>query len=125
MEVVSRAHAAHYVWGESCNGWHLLATEGLSVIEERVPPGASEVRHLHARAHQFFYVLAGEATLELGGRTLVVAPGEGLEVPPGVAHRLLNAGAAELRFLVISAPPSHGDRILAAAGTADPGTETS
>lgn len=123
MEVVSRANAAHYVWGGTCDGWHLLAAEGLSVIEERVPPGGTEVRHLHERAHQFFYVLAGEATMELDGRSAVVAAGEGLEVPPGVAHRLLNAGAAELRFLVVSAPPSHGDRILAGAGTGGPATE--
>lgn len=125
MEVVSRANAAHYVWGGTCDGWHLLATAGLSVIEERVPPGGAEMPHLHARAHQFFYVLAGQATLELGGQRLVVAPGEGLEVPPGVPHRLLNADAAELRFLVVSAPPSHGDRILAAAGTVGPEAETS
>jgi mannose-6-phosphate isomerase-like protein (cupin superfamily) len=31
-------------------------------------------------------------------------------VPPGAAHELRNAGAVELRLLVVSAPRSHGDR---------------
>ncbi len=116
MPPVSRANAAHYVWGEVCDGWHLLASEGLSVIEERVPPGGGETAHLHRRAEQFFYVLAGRATMELGGEQIELGPGQGLAVPPGVVHRLRNAAADDLRFLVISAPPAHGDREPAREG---------
>lgn len=113
MGIVSRDNARHYVWGSICDGWHLVATDALSVIEERVPPGGAEVAHWHRHARQFFYVLAGEATLELGDARLLLGPGQGLEVPPGVPHRLVNAGSQDLRFLVVSAPPSHGDRVLA------------
>jgi quercetin dioxygenase-like cupin family protein len=67
MAAVSTANAAHYHWGQSCDGWHLLATDDLSVIEERMPPGSVEQRHRHAYARQFFYVLDGEAVLELEG----------------------------------------------------------
>ena len=113
MDLVDREHAEHYRWGGVCDGWHLLQAAGLSVIEERVPPGGAEVRHHHARAHQFFYVLAGQATLEVAGQPLVLRPRQGLAVTPGVPHRLVNAGPEDLCVLVISAPPSHGDRVSA------------
>ena len=34
--------AEHYTWGGVCDGWHLLKDPTLSVIQERVPPGAGE-----------------------------------------------------------------------------------
>ena len=33
----SLANAEHYVWGDGCDGWHLLKHPDLSVIQERVP----------------------------------------------------------------------------------------
>lgn len=111
MGKTSTTTARHYSWGQACDGWHLLEGEELSVIEERVPPGAAEARHRHVRARQFFYVLAGEATLELDGAVHRLAPGEGLHVPPGAAHQLRNDAHEDLRFIVISSPRSHGDRI--------------
>ena len=112
---VSRDHADHYVWGGTCDGWHLVRSTALGVIEERMPPGASEVRHRHAHARQFFYVLAGTLTLEVEGSPHLLGARSGIEVPPGAAHRALNESAADVEFLVISTPPSHGDRIVAPA----------
>ncbi len=107
---ISTQTAEHYRWGEHCDGWHLAASENLSVIQESVPQGAAEVRHLHHRAEQFFYVLSGTATLEVDGAVSELDPGEGLYVPAGAAHRLSNQHKGTLEFLVISTPPSHGDR---------------
>lgn len=108
--VISRHNAEHYIWGGDCDGWHLLKSPGLSVIQERVPPGRREVRHYHRHAYQFFHVLSGVATLEVDGRIVQLGPGEGYPVPPGLPHQLANDGTADLEFLVVSAPPSHGDR---------------
>lgn len=110
-EVVSQHNAEHYIWGGNCDGWHLLKSPGLSVIRERVPPGRCEVRHYHERAQQFFYVLAGEATLEVDGQLLTLRPHEGYAVPPQAPHQLSNEAAGDLEFLLVSAPASHGDRI--------------
>jgi quercetin dioxygenase-like cupin family protein len=109
--VVSTKTAEHYTWGDGCDGWHLLRAPGLSVIQERMPPGAAEARHLHERARQFFYVLAGRLTMELEGRRHRIRAGEGLEVPPGAAHQALNDSDADVHFLVVSHPHSHGDRL--------------
>lgn len=109
-ERISTATADHYVWGEVCDGWHLVRSENLSVIEERMPPGATEQRHWHERARQFFYVLEGELTMQFDDRTIVVKPRQGIKVAPGLAHQAKNLAQADTRFLVISQPPSHGDR---------------
>lgn len=111
---VSARSAGHYKWGEVCDGWRLLETEQMSVIEEAVPPGAGEVRHVHSRARQFFYVLSGQATLEFGARIVTFSAGEGVHVPPGVEHRFCNNSAAPVRFLVFSSPAVRGDRTNAA-----------
>ena len=92
-----------------------LKGEDLGVIEERMPPGTAERRHRHARSRQFLYVLAGEVTLELEGETHRLQPGEGLHVPPGAAHQVRDDIDAEVRFIVMSAPKSHGDRTAASA----------
>jgi len=39
VKVVSTNNAEHYQWGGDCDGWRLLDTQGLSIIEERVLPG--------------------------------------------------------------------------------------
>lgn len=111
MNEVSVENAEHYIWGETCEGWHLLKTPGLSVIEERVPPGGSEIMHYHERSHQFFYILSGTATMETGEEVMDIAPRRGVSIPPGMTHRLSNRGGEDLIFLVISSPMSHGDRI--------------
>ena len=110
MDIIDRDSAQHYMWGEVCDGWHLLQRPELSVIAERVPPGASEVRHRHQHARQFFYILSGRAVMELDGRRIELGAGQGLEIPPGAAHRFRNDSAAEVQFLVISHPTTRGDR---------------
>jgi uncharacterized cupin superfamily protein len=76
-----------------------------------MPSGATEQRHLHRVARQFFYVLVGELTLEVEGREIVLRTGQGMEVAPGNAHQAMNRCAVDVRMLVISQPPSHGDRL--------------
>ena len=113
MDIVSVDNAEHYIWGGICDGWHLLKSAGLSVIQERVPPGGTEVKHYHELAHQFFFVLSGEATLEIADQKLTISPHQGLSVPPKVPHRLFNESQQDLSFIVISAPTSQGDRFPA------------
>ena len=60
----------------------MLKTFDLSVIQERIPPGTAEVRHFHHRAQQFFYILAGEAVMEVNDQPMTLTTGEGrLDAP--------------------------------------------
>jgi mannose-6-phosphate isomerase-like protein (cupin superfamily) len=112
---VSSATAEHYAWGANCDGWHLVKDENLSVIEEQIPPGAAEVLHYHGRAQQFFFVLSGEAVIEVDGGQMRLGARDGMHVPPGVRHKIRNVSKELVRFLVISQPPSHGDRVVVEA----------
>jgi mannose-6-phosphate isomerase-like protein (cupin superfamily) len=115
--IINKTSAEHYKWGgpqgTDCDGWHLVKTPELSVIEELMPPATSEVRHSHIHARQFFYVLEGELTLEVEHHNFVLQAGQGLEISPGQRHQAINRSARPVRILVTSQPPSHGDRITA------------
>ena len=108
--VVERRPGQHYTWGGANDGWHLVQHHDLSVIAERVPPGGREHRHRHARARQFFYILSGHAVIELAGRRVALAAGQGLEVPPGLPHQFINDASEDVHFLVVSQPSTRGDR---------------
>lgn len=110
MTVVDTSTAEHYFWGDNCSGWHLLQHDNYSIIEECVPPGASEQKHFHNIARQFFYILQGTAVMELDGRKFILEARQGIEIPPEVAHQFRNESDLEVRFLVISVPKAHGDR---------------
>lgn len=112
---VSTATTPRYPWGDGRDGWHLVRAAGLGVIQERMPEGAAEVRHRHARARQFF-VLAGRLAVEVDGAEHAPGSRDGLEVAPGAAHLVRNPGPGAAEFLVVSQPPSHGDREPAPAG---------
>jgi mannose-6-phosphate isomerase-like protein (cupin superfamily) len=114
-QVISIKSAEHYKWGGAqgtdCDGWHLVKTAELSVIEELMPPGTSEVRHSHVLARQFFFVLEGEFTIEVEHHHFVVRAGQGIEFSPGQQHQAMNKSARPVRIVVTSQPPSHGDRV--------------
>ena len=107
---ISIATADHYLWGDNCDGWHLVRAAELGIIQERVPPSACETRHVHARAHQFFYILEGEAVIEVDGQRHVLPARTGLEIAPGLPHQFRNETTEDVVFLVVSQPPSQADR---------------
>jgi mannose-6-phosphate isomerase-like protein (cupin superfamily) len=82
-----------------------------SVIEECMPAGASEVRHYRQKTQQFFFILGGQAVMEADGQRILLSVGQGVRILPGTYHRFCNDSNEPLRFLLISQPPSHGDRI--------------
>jgi mannose-6-phosphate isomerase-like protein (cupin superfamily) len=111
--MIDKQTAPHYSWGDGCDGWHLVQTPALSVIQERMPPGTFEVRHFHNKATQFFYVLRGSLTIEVSGVESILSAGQGLYIGAGEPHQVRNQGMVDAEFLVVSNPPSHGDRVSA------------
>ncbi len=113
MSTVSKKSAEHYRWGSGCDGWHLLKTDQLSVIEESMPAGCCENRHFHQKAQQFFYVLSGSLVIETNGTDHEIVEGAAFHVAAGMQHQVFNRSDEVAKFLVISNPKSHGDRIEA------------
>ena len=109
--VTSIENAEHYLWGGSCDGWHLLKRADMSIIQERVPPGSAEAMHYHERARQFFYILDGEASMVFEDHEVILQKGQGLEITPMTKHQFKNTSQRDVGFLVISVPTTRGDRI--------------
>jgi mannose-6-phosphate isomerase-like protein (cupin superfamily) len=109
---VSTMNAAQYGWGEGCKAWFLLKNPTLTVIQEEMPPGTSERLHLHHKVQQLFYILRGEATMEIGDESIEIKPFQSLYIAPGNPHRIRNTGLTALHFIVISEPDSHSDKVL-------------
>lgn len=101
----------HYVWGQVCDGWHLLKSDDLSVIQERVPAGCAELMHYHNIARQFFFILEGEGTMAFEDREVILSKGQGIEIAPQVKHKFKNRSDVDVHFLVISVPSTRGDRV--------------
>lgn len=97
-------------WGEGCLTFELLADPALAVFHERMPPGTAEIRHYHARARQFFFVLAGELTITVDGTDHRLGVHDGLEIPPGTVHHVRNLSGGATEFLAIGHPSTSGDR---------------
>lgn len=110
MTIVSTKNTEHYVWAENCDGWHLLKDPTLHIIQESVPPGKSEHRHLHSVAQQFFFILTGQAIMEVEGQDYPLSVGEGIHIRAGQPHQFKNPYDHPVEFLVISNPTTRGDR---------------
>ena len=111
MSITSIEVAEHYTWGKRCDGWHLVKSKNLSVIQECIPSGMSEDRHYHTKSEQFFYILSGIATMEMNNEIFIIEKNQGIHIPKGKAHKLKNNHQSDLIFIVSSTPPSHDDRI--------------
>ncbi len=108
--VVDSSNSEKYEWAEKCIGWHLLKSEQLSVIQECVDPGKNEKRHIHKQGKQFFFILSGEAILEIEGTEYHLSALQGIAVEPLERHQFKNTSNSIVEFLVITTPKLANDR---------------
>lgn len=111
LEKINVNNSEYYNWGTSCDGWHFLKSDSLSVIKELMPPGTFEMLHYHEKAQQLFYILSGEATFEIDKEFIKISEGESIHIPAKSIHRISNNSNTDLTFILISEPKTIGDRI--------------
>lgn len=110
-KILSTKNAPHYTWGNQCDGWWLHQTDKFTVIRENMPPNTSEQKHYHDNTEQFFYCLEGTLCIEMNGDSYILNPNEGLAIPAKVEHQVINQSTMDIKFLVISCPNAHHDRV--------------
>ncbi len=110
--VSETAPLLQYKWGNDCDAYVLVDNDDLSVKLEQMPPHSSEMVHFHATAQQFFYVLDGEAIMEIDDEEVLLQKCEGVLIEPGAVHRIINRQDSTLRFVVTSQPNTTKDRTL-------------
>jgi len=79
----------------------LLDRPGLKIRVIEVDPLAALTLQRHAGRTEHWLVVSGRAAVRLGERRLELGPGQWLQVPRGVLHRLANAGHEPLRLVEI------------------------
>jgi quercetin dioxygenase-like cupin family protein len=57
-----------------------------SIIEQGMPHGVGPPPHVHAFEDEAFWVMEGEMTAEVGGKTLVLGPGGMGHIPRNTVH---------------------------------------
>lgn len=107
---VNKANADHYIWGEACDGWFLEQDAERTIIQERMPAGTSEKKHVHHKAKQFFFMLSGEAVMWIDGQEIKLQKHDGCTINPGTPHQIRNDSHVDNEFIVISTPSTKGDR---------------
>ncbi len=110
MKKVNLEASEHYKWGDDCDGWHLLKSEDISIIKEKMPPGTQERVHFHENSRQFFFIISGEATFIIDGQNFVVGLHEGVEIEPKEVHQICNESSEVLEFILFSHPATLTDR---------------
>jgi mannose-6-phosphate isomerase-like protein (cupin superfamily) len=94
--------------GES---WTLTDQPHMHVLQERMPPGQAERRHLHRAVEQLYYILDGVATVRFDEHEETLRSGDAVYVPAAALHQLRNDSPEALEFLVISSSPPRTDRV--------------
>lgn len=97
-----------HVSGEETGGRFCL-------VEFLQPPGEWTPLHVHRDSDQTQYVLEGELTVYLPGRSHVLGPGECVNTPRGVPHTEQVTSPGPARLLDVNAPTGF-DEFVAAAG---------
>ncbi len=78
-------------------GGRVLVTEQLS------PRGSGSPLHVHHNEDEWFYVLEGELTIWVDGRTVVAPPGAFVFGPRDVPHTFV-VSSEQARFLLVTEP---------------------
>lgn len=90
-------------------------TEGRFTLLETVwAPGFPAPLHVHRGADELYYVLEGELTVYLPGRTVRRGPGGWVYCPPGVPHNYEVTSSTPARLLYVGSPAGFEDFVAAA-----------
>jgi mannose-6-phosphate isomerase-like protein (cupin superfamily) len=72
-------------------------------VSEVEPGSRSHGAHTHAGV-EAFYVLEGQATVEVGEESYPLGPNEALVLEASRPHGIFNSGAVRVRYIVMMAP---------------------
>ena len=75
-----------------------------SLAEARLDVGQSTAAHFHPQTEEIYYLLQGNACLEIDGQLRDVGSGDAIAIPPGAVHQITNVGDVPLVFLCMCAP---------------------
>ena len=69
-----------------------------------LPPGKASRMHFHRQSEESFYILRGNARMEVDQQELILSPGQVCLIQPGEKHRIFNDTNQELEYLAVCTP---------------------
>jgi len=72
-------------------------------------PGEEIGEEIHADNDQFFRFESGQGKVIIDGNEYTVVDGDGVIVPAGAKHNIINAGADTMKIYTIYSPAHHQD----------------
>lgn len=79
-----------------------------SLAEASLPKDGQTERHYHKLSEEIYFMLYGEAEMEIDGEKQVVRPNDAILIPSGAWHQI--TAISDIRFLCCCAPVySHED----------------
>jgi len=69
-----------------------------------IPTGKSSNLHYHKVTEETYFILKGEAEMQVNGKMIKLIPGQACYLAPGDVHQIHNDGEADLVFLAFCAP---------------------
>ncbi|MCA9212752.1 MAG: cupin domain-containing protein [Planctomycetales bacterium] len=121
MDIVNINDAEPFITADGSEIRELLAhrNSGIrnqSLAEARLPPGGATTTHYHPNTEEIYYILTGNAEMQIGDEIQQVGPGDAIAIQPGAIHQIRNTGDFELKFLCCCAPCyEHEDTVLCEA----------
>ena len=74
-----------------------------------VHPGKRLSLQRHAKRAEHWFILAGKALVTLGEKTVALSPGDAIDIPHGMKHRIENTGTEEMSFIEIQTGTYFGE----------------
>ncbi|MBK1831875.1 cupin domain-containing protein [Verrucomicrobiaceae bacterium R5-34] len=73
-----------------------------SLAEASLPAGGQADRHYHKLSEEIYFMLEGEASMEIDGEVKTVGPNDAILIPPNAWHQI--TATSDIRFLCCCAP---------------------
>lgn len=90
----------------------LYTGHNLQLVLMALKPGQDIGMETHATHDQFFRIEEGQGEVVIDGTRHKIKGGDGLIVPGGAKHNLINTGDKTLRLYTIYGPPNHIDKLV-------------
>jgi mannose-6-phosphate isomerase-like protein (cupin superfamily) len=84
----------------------------LQLVVMALHPGQDIGMETHDTHDQFFRIEQGQGEMVIDGVTHRIKGGDGIIVPAGAAHNLINTGDKALRLYTLYGPPNHLDGLV-------------
>lgn len=75
-----------------------------SLARIRIPSGKSSNLHFHKISKETYFIIKGEARMQVNGEKIRLVPGQACYLAPGDVHKIQNQGKEDLEFLAYCVP---------------------